>query len=195
MLATSWQSQENGMCAQQRLRSAWASAQSDQSSLSTWRKLGSFSYPLSGQRRLWSDWEDAQADLSLRWVHSHFVGFVVRRLIYRKILLLRWNIQNMPHDKTNKMACAPSEEIGLGILPVWSVFAFRMKKAWIFSYPLSTQRRLWSDQVPRLIWVFAGHTVILLVLSWDCEFREDQLVFSHHCLSSFYLMSVQLCTE
>ena len=25
---------------------------------------------------------DAQADLSLRWVHSHFVGFVMSRLIY-----------------------------------------------------------------------------------------------------------------
>ena len=31
--ATAWQNQHNGMCAQQRLRSAWASAQSDQSSL------------------------------------------------------------------------------------------------------------------------------------------------------------------
>ena len=29
--ATSWQNQQNGMCAQWRLRSAWASAQSDQS--------------------------------------------------------------------------------------------------------------------------------------------------------------------
>ena len=29
--ATSWQNQQNGMCTQQRLRSAWASAQSDQS--------------------------------------------------------------------------------------------------------------------------------------------------------------------
>ena len=29
------------LCAQRRLRSAWASAQSDQSSLSAWRKLGS----------------------------------------------------------------------------------------------------------------------------------------------------------
>ena len=28
----------------------------------------------------WSDWADAQADLSLRWEHSHFVGFVKRRL-------------------------------------------------------------------------------------------------------------------
>ena len=38
--AASWQNQQNGMCAQQRLRSAWAFAQSDQSSLCTWRKLG-----------------------------------------------------------------------------------------------------------------------------------------------------------
>ena len=39
------------------------------------------SYPLSTQQRLWSDWADAQADLSLHWAHSHFVGFVMRRLI------------------------------------------------------------------------------------------------------------------
>ena len=56
-------------------------------------------YPLSAHRRLWSDWADAQADLSLRWAHthlslrwtrthlslrwahSHFVGFVMLRLI------------------------------------------------------------------------------------------------------------------
>ena len=35
--ATSWQNQQNGMCTQRRLRSAWASV----SSLSAWRKLGS----------------------------------------------------------------------------------------------------------------------------------------------------------
>ena len=34
----------------------------------------------SAQRRLWSDWADAKVDPSLRWVHSHFVGFVMRRL-------------------------------------------------------------------------------------------------------------------
>ena len=32
----------------------------------------------------WSDWADAQADLSLRWAHSHFVGFVMSRLIYTR---------------------------------------------------------------------------------------------------------------
>ena len=45
------------------------------------KKALALGYPLSAQRRLWSDWADAQADLSLRWAHSHFVGFVMRRLI------------------------------------------------------------------------------------------------------------------
>ena len=45
------------------------------------KKVWVLSYPLSAQRRLLSDWADAQADLSLRWAHSHFVGFVMRRLI------------------------------------------------------------------------------------------------------------------
>ena len=55
----------------------------------------------------------------------------------------------------------------------WGVFVVRMKKAWVHSYPLST-RDLWAHnedsdqtgQMPRLIWVFAGCTVILLVLPW-----------------------------
>ena len=38
------------------------------------------SYALSAHRRLWSDWTDAQADLSLRWALCHFLGFVMRRL-------------------------------------------------------------------------------------------------------------------
>ena len=33
------------------------------------KKTWVLSYPLSAQRRLWSDWADAQADLSLRWAH------------------------------------------------------------------------------------------------------------------------------
>ena len=35
------------------------------------------SYLLSAQRRLWSDWVDAQAAVSLRQAHIHFVGFVM----------------------------------------------------------------------------------------------------------------------
>ena len=42
------------------------------------------------------------------------------------------------------------------------------EKHWVLSYPLSAQRRLWSDWADAhcsLIWVFAGRTLILLVLS------------------------------
>ena len=49
-----------------------------------------------------------------------------------------------PRDETNKMACAPCEDSDQpGHLPsLIRVFAVRMKKAWVLSYPLSTQRRL-----------------------------------------------------
>ena len=49
-----------------------------------------------------------------------------------------------PHDKTNKMACAPSEDSDQPGHPpsLIRVFAVRMKKSWVLSYPLSAQRRL-----------------------------------------------------
>ena len=80
--ATSWQNQQNGMYAQRRLRSAWASAQSDIRVFAVrMKEPWVLSYPLSAQRRLWwSDWADAQADLSHCWAHRPFVGFVMRRL-------------------------------------------------------------------------------------------------------------------
>ena len=84
--AATWQNQQNGLWLQRRLRSAWASAQSDQSSLSTWRWLGS---------------------LATHWAHSE------------------------DSDQTGRM--------------------------------------------PRLIWVFAGSTVTLLVLS--CRGSNGVLIF------------------
>ena len=41
-----------------------------ESSLSAWRKLGSLA----------THWAHAQADLSLRWAHTHFVRFIMSRL-------------------------------------------------------------------------------------------------------------------
>ena len=51
------------------------------------------------------------------------------------------------HDKTNKMACVPSEASDQPGHPpsLISVFAVCMMKAWSLSYPLSAQPRLWSD--------------------------------------------------
>ena len=78
----------NWVCAQRRLRSAWASAQSDQTVFAVrMKKHWVLSYPLSAQRGLWSDWANAQADLSLRWAHSHFVGFVMSRLRWTSPIL------------------------------------------------------------------------------------------------------------
>ena len=58
-------------------------------------------------------------------------------------------INEPPHDKTNKMICASSEDSGQpGHLPsLIRVFAVRLKKAWLSSYPLSAQRSRWSDWV------------------------------------------------
>ena len=63
------------------------------------KKAWVFSYPLSAQWRLWSDWADAQANLSLRWVHSHFVGFDMSRLIWgstKKIFLCLESVITAP---------------------------------------------------------------------------------------------------
>ena len=49
-------------------------------SLSAWRKLGSLATNWVHSED-WSDWADAQADLSLHWAHTHFVGFVMSQLI------------------------------------------------------------------------------------------------------------------
>ena len=79
--AASWQNQQCG-CA--------PSEDSDQPGhppslirVFTVRLMGSLGPKLSlcGQRRLWSDWADAQADQSLCWAYNHFVGFVMRQFI------------------------------------------------------------------------------------------------------------------
>ena len=51
-----------------------------ESSLSAWRKLG-FLATHWAHSEDWSDWAYAQAYLSLRWVHNHFVGFVMSKII------------------------------------------------------------------------------------------------------------------
>ena len=78
------------------------------------------SYPLSAQRRLWSDWADVQVDMSLRLVHSHFVDFVTWWLIYNycswdSVYISRLMI------KPTKWPLRPARtQISLVIRPVWS---------------------------------------------------------------------------
>ena len=77
-----------------------------------------------------------------------------------------------PHDKTNKMACAPSENRSVwasaqsdqSLLSAWRKLG-SLATCWVHSED-SDQ----TGQMPRLIWVFAGRTVFLLVLSWGGSF-------------------------
>ena len=64
-----------------------------------------------------------------------------------------WMLWEPRHDKTNTMGMRPAKtQISLGIRPVWSVFAVgvfavRMKKAWVLSYPWthSEDSSDWAD--------------------------------------------------
>ena len=73
--ATSWQNQQNDLCAQR--DSDHPGHPPSLIRVFAVRSMGSLgpSFASGGQRRLWSDWADAQADLSLRWVHRSFCWF------------------------------------------------------------------------------------------------------------------------
>ena len=100
------------------------------------------------------------------------------------------DLYEQPHDKTNKMACAPSEDSDQpGHLPsLIRVFPVCMKKVQILSYPLSTQQRLirlggcpgWSE------WSLGAHVFLLRLkylgpLRWSTFFAGIKLWESHTC--------------
>ena len=72
------------------------------------------------------------------------------------------------HDKTNKMSVRPAKtQISLGIRPVWSESSLCAQ--WVAKDPsflhAASEDFDQTGRMPRLIWVFAGRTAILLVLS------------------------------
>ena len=136
--------------------------------------------PIKHTESVRSDWTDAQADLSLCWMHRSFCWFcrvgapiMSTRPTYHTLEDVDWSFwlhQGVTsHDSCAKKmstktwhqtlstcaaswlnatkwhVCPAKTQISLDIRPIWSVFAVRMKKAWVLSYPMSTQRRLWSD--------------------------------------------------
>ena len=92
---------------------------------------------------------------------------------------------HLPHDKINKVVCTPSEDSDQS------------------GHPLSARRKLcslsthWvhsedSDQTGQMLGlnrVFAGHTVIFLVLSWGGSFFLQKLTIREVLCSSFKLLS------
>ena len=71
--------------------------------------------------------------------------FIARLIIIVLSNSKRCHFASRNAKPTNWHVRPAKTQISLGIHPVWSAFAGRMKKAWVLSYPLSAQRRLWSD--------------------------------------------------
>ena len=67
------------MCAQRRPRSAGHPFSLIKVFAVRMKNHWVISYPKAHSED-WSDWAEAQADLSLRWAHSYFIGVVVLRL-------------------------------------------------------------------------------------------------------------------
>ena len=186
------------ICDQQRRRSACTSSQSDRL-ISTFfvRCLDSI-IPLvfiSEISRLLLASEAEQADLSLPWSQTPKTGFLVSTKCYRwkrwqptLVTTARYSFEP-PHDETNKLTWAPSDDSDQPGDPpsLISGFAVRMKKALVLSYPLSAQRRLWSDWADaqadlslRCVHIhFVGFVIRRIILFyktlWSCMMRIRQL--------------------
>ena len=75
------------------------------------KKAWVLSYPLSTQQRLWSNWADAWADLSLRWVHSHFVGFVMSWLRSSFGAFQRCHIRRPDFNRNEEIRFLPKDHL------------------------------------------------------------------------------------
>ena len=138
------------------------------------KKAWVLSYPLRAQRRLWSDWPDAQADLSLRWAHMPFCWFC-----HEAAQIIIW--ARAQQNLQNHMC-----------------FLQRLKSGWAAAQfvlvaknreLLRAYREDWSECAAALR-IFAGHTfdfvdsvVLWLIWSW-----------LHCCELNFSLMCIQSAT-
>ena len=80
----------------------------------------------------------------------------------------KWTLYEPRHDKPNKMSVRPANtQISLGIRPVWSESSLCAQ--WVAKDPsflhADSEDSDQTGRMPRLIWVFTGRTLILLILS------------------------------
>ena len=92
------------------------------------------------------------------------------------ILQLFGDLYEPRHDRTNKVTMCPAKtQISLGIRPVWSESSLCAQ--WVAKDPsllhADSEDFDQTGRMPRLIWVFAGRTVIFLVLSWGGSYVVD----------------------
>ena len=108
---------------------------------------------LCAQRRPRSAWDSFSASVSvLVLLSSHHLCF---------ISVLNFGLFEPPHDKTNEMACAPSEDSDQHWHPLSLIRVFAVVQ-WVAKGSEDSDE---TGRMHRLFWVFAGRTLILLVLS------------------------------
>ena len=101
-------------------------------------------YPLSAQRRVWSDWADAQADLSLCWAHTFCWFCHVVAHIFTALLIFFVNF------------CGISK---LSVKGDHNYIISDVRRSCDEKNPASwITRGLCNGWMPRLIWVFVGRT-------------------------------------
>ena len=104
-----------------------------------------------------------------------------------------------PHDKTNKMACAPSLDSSdqPGHPPsLIRVFAVRMKKAWVIAtHWAQSEDSGQTGRMPRLIWVFVGRTChfvgfvtrrLKLLYNWTANYCDKQVIYCPYTFCSIW---------
>ena len=151
--AATWQNQQN-KCA--------PSEDSDQPGHPP--KLSSY-----GQRRLWSDWVDAQADLSLRWAHSHFVDFVISRLILHYL-------QHVQHFQLSQL---------LVLVAVSSLEALECPSNQFYNNIEKTIVRLFA------VFLDLTHAWVTLISCWRAEY--SYFIISVRTLSIFSSVQWYIC--
>ena len=85
------------------------------------------------------------------------------------LVIQTWRIVKWATTWQNQQSdCAPSEDSDQPGHPpsLIRVFAVRMKKTWVFSYPFSAQRRLWSDWADLICLRWAHTCFVGFVMSW-----------------------------
>ena len=96
------------------------------------------------------------------------------------------------HDKTNEMACAPSEDSDQPGHPTSLIKVFACA-LWVAKDPsflhADSKDSDQTGRMPRLIWIFAEHTAILLVLSSGGSFHSS-FQAKRRCIKRIHLALV-----
>ena len=103
--------------------------------------------------------------------------------------ILSLSLYEPPRDKTNKVACAFSEDSDQPGHPPSLIRVFAGAH-WVAKDPgflhVDSEDPYQTGRTPRLIWVFAGRTTTLLVLSWGGS-------YSFQCFRVFLVTTGDSC--